>query len=61
VRQMQRFVEEWKEWEPGQALVDYATIFGLVAVGILSLLLLVGGDAGAVYKLISPLLPGAPH
>lgn len=58
---MQRLVHEWQEWEPGQVLVDYATIFGLVAVGILSLLLLVGGEAGDVYKPIASLLTGKPH
>lgn len=49
MRLVHRLVQEWQEWEPGQVLVDYATILGLVAVGILSLLLLVGGEAGAVY------------
>ncbi|HLO04187.1 MAG TPA: hypothetical protein VK191_13835 [Symbiobacteriaceae bacterium] len=60
MRQVQRVIQEWQEWEPGQVLVDYATIFGLVAVGILSLLLLVGGEAGDVYGLLASLLPGTP-
>lgn len=55
---MQRLVQYWMEWEPGQVLVDYGTILGLVAVGILSLRLLVGGDAGDVYRLLASLLPG---
>jgi Flp pilus assembly pilin Flp len=61
VRQVQQMVHDWLEWEPGQVLVDYATIFGLVAIGILSLLLLVGGEAGDVYKLLASLFPGIPQ
>lgn len=61
MRQVQRLVQEWHEWEPGQGLVDYATIMGLVAVGILSILLLVGGEAGDLYGLLASLLSGIPH
>lgn len=61
MRQVQQIVHDWLEWEPGQVLVDYATIFGLVAIGIFSLLLLVGGEAGDVYKRFASLIPGSPQ
>lgn len=39
--------------EEGQGMVEYAMIVGLVAVGVLALLTLLGGQVGDIFELIT--------
>lgn len=43
----------WMNREEGQGMVEYAMIVGLVAVGVLALLTLLGGQIGDIFTSIT--------
>ncbi len=46
-------VRNWLENQEGQGMVEYAMIVGLVAVGVLALLTLLGGQIGDIFTSIT--------
>ncbi len=47
-----------KEQQPGQAMVEYALILVLIAVVVIAVLLVMGGEVKAVFTHISDALAG---
>jgi pilus assembly protein Flp/PilA len=43
----------WTKCEEGQGMVEYAMIIGLVAVGVLALLTLMGGQVSDIFTQIT--------
>lgn len=46
-------LRNWFDREEGQGMVEYAMIIGLVAVGVLALLTLLGGQVSDIFGLIT--------
>jgi len=43
-------LRNWFDRQDGQGMVEYAMIVGLVAVGVLALLTLLGGQVSDIFK-----------
>lgn len=49
-------LRNWFERQDGQGMVEYAMIVGLVAVGVLALLTLMGGQISDIFSAITKAL-----
>jgi pilus assembly protein Flp/PilA len=55
-RNLWMMFRNWVKAEEGQGMVEYAMIIGLVAVGVLALLTLMGGQVSAIFGKITEAL-----
>lgn len=51
-------VKNWLRREEGQGMVEYAMIVGLVAIGVIALLTLLGGQLSDIFDSITTALSG---